>query len=96
MAEKKARGAPEARPWLPTEYSDEDVGALKALARGDCPEHQQRRAMKFIVEQLCGVYDLEFRPGPEGDRESAFAGGKRWVGLQIVKMVNLPSKRSEQ
>ena len=88
MASRKERKAPEALPWLPTEYTDFDVGSLKALAKGEANQEQQVHAMRFIVEQLAGVYDLEFRPGVEGDRNTAFAGGKRWVGLQIVKMVN--------
>lgn len=59
--------------------------------RGVASEEQQRRAMRFLVERICGAYDLEYRPAeldPDG-RASAFAGGKRFVGLQLIKFANL-------
>ncbi|MGH8266650.1 MAG: hypothetical protein ACRETS_04970, partial [Steroidobacteraceae bacterium] len=47
----------------------------------------QRRAMRFIVEQLCGTYDLSYRS--EKPLDTAFAEGKRMVGLSIVKFIAL-------
>lgn len=78
---------PVGAPWAPASYEIADAGALQALARGECEPHQQQRALKFIVESLCGTYDLSYRPS--GDRDTAFAEGKRHVGLQIVKLTKL-------
>jgi hypothetical protein len=49
----------------------------------------QQRALKFIIENLCGTYDLSYRPGPDGDRDTTLAEGKRFVGLQIVKLLKV-------
>lgn len=74
-------------PWLPAAYTDRDVGAIQALARGDADEAAQKHVLRYIVETLCSCYDMSFRP--ESDRATAFAEGRRFVGLQIVKMMKL-------
>lgn len=83
MAVKPPVGAP----YAPPDYTIKDVGAIQALQRGDAPAHQQQRALKFIIETLCGAYDLSYRPG--SDRDTTFAEGRRFVGLQIVKLLHL-------
>jgi len=61
---------------------------LQALQRGEAEPHQQKRILQLLIYQLCGTYDLEFRPGgADGRRATDFAGGKRWVGLQLVTML---------
>lgn len=76
--------------FLPPKWEVEDIGALRALARGDAMEHQQIRALKFIVEGLAATYQQSFRPGGlEGDRETAFAEGRRFVGTQIVGLLTI-------
>ncbi|MGE4077396.1 MAG: hypothetical protein AB7F22_17710 [Reyranella sp.] len=96
--EKKPIAGPESIPWMPTSFTIAQAAAVRAVSAGSATPDQQRAAMKFIVEMICGTYDAEFRPGPDGARESAFAGGKRWVGLQIVKLSNTVyrSEPSEQ
>lgn len=64
------------------------MGALQALQRGDATGDQMQRALKWIVG-CAGTYDLSFRPGQDGERESSFAEGKRFVGLQIVKLLKI-------
>ena len=83
----KIPGAPREEPWKPCEWEQPDAAAVQAVAYGRATEDQQRRAIKFIVENLCGTFDLSFRPS--SDRDTAFAEGKRFVGLQIVKFTNL-------
>lgn len=61
--------------------------AVKALAAGNANEGQQQRALDWIVRTLCGTYDLTYRP--DSDRDSVFAEGKRFVGLQLVKQMKL-------
>lgn len=78
---------PKAEPWKPVDWDLADAGALQALARGDASSHAQQRALKFIVESLCATYDMSYRPS--GDRDTCFAEGKRYVGLQVVKLLAL-------
>ena len=75
-------------PLYPTPRSDRDIIAVRAVAKGNASEEQQRRALKFIVESLCATYDEPYRPGLEGARETDFALGKAHVGREIVKMVD--------
>ena len=85
MPKPRIKGTPQSLPHVPADWANADVGALQALQRGDATKGQQQRALKFIVEQLACTYDLSYRPN--GGTE--FAEGKRFVGLQIVKLLNL-------
>lgn len=69
------------------------VFAIRALQEGSASEGQQKMAWDYIMN-LCGVRDLEFRPGDAS--ASAFASGKRFVGLQLVKPVTLPAALVEK
>lgn len=71
---------------LPAIYDIPDVAAIQALAFGTATPDQQRRALEWIVNSACGTYDSEYR---SNDREHAYASGRRFVGLQIVKMTKL-------
>lgn len=79
---------PPPSPWKPARWEPADATALQAMKRGDAEPHLQQRALAWIIE-ACGTYDLSFRPGADGERATAFAEGKRSVGLQIVKLLNL-------
>lgn len=77
-------------PWLPPHYEDADVAAIQALAQGSANPHQQKRALAWMIEKACGVYDMSYRPGgAEGDRDTTFAEGRRFAGNQIVKLTKL-------
>ena len=76
-------------PWKPPAYALADVSAIQALAAGTADKLQQARALRLIIEGLAGTYDLSYRPGPEGDRDTTFAEGRRFVGLQLVKLTKL-------
>lgn len=73
-------------PMAPADYDVPDVAALQALQRGDATADQQRRALVWLVEKAALTYDLEYRTDP---RDHAFCSGRRFVGLQIVKMLKL-------
>jgi len=92
---KKPSGIPP--PWLPFDWSltqnVSKVAAIKALDSGTATSEQQRLAMTAIIEDLCGYYDLSYRPGEDGARETAFAEGKRFVGAQLVKLTKLDINR---
>lgn len=74
-------------PWKPAAFEDADAAALQALARGSASSDQQKRALDWIVLKACATYDLSYRP--DSERDTAFAEGRRSVGLQIVKLVKL-------
>ena len=84
---KPIPGAPKREAWHPPDWEIPDAAALQALARGTATEEQQRRALQYVIENICGTYDMSFRSGRPDD--SAFAEGKRFVGLQIVKLLKL-------
>jgi hypothetical protein len=84
-----AKKAPPGASWTPAPYGDADVTAVKALARD--PTH--KRALDWIIHQAAATYDLSFRPGTDGERETAFAEGRRFVGLTIVKLINTPAEQ---
>lgn len=83
-------------PWLPPSYDKADAYAIKALAAGTANEAQQQRAFKWITNIAAGIDDLSFRPGPDGSYLTAFAEGRRFVGLQIYKLKEISSELLEQ
>lgn len=99
---------PHELPWFPVIHTfpvkDElaifaldkaEVIAIKALKEGVANEHQQQLALRAIVEKIARVHDMSFRPGgSDGERATAFAEGKRYVGAQIVRAINLPMTMS--
>lgn len=88
-----AKKPPADAAWAPAPHEPPDTAAIQALARGEAAPHQQIHALKWIVEVAAGTYDQSYRPNSE--RESAFAEGRRFVGLQIVKQTKLITKRKE-
>ena len=79
MAKRPAPGSPFAGVDA---YDTAIVGAIKAVHR--TPEGQ--RAFKYIIEVLAAYYDLSYRAN---DRDTVFMEGRRFVGAQLVKLINL-------
>lgn len=76
--------------WLPAEWEPADATAMQALAAGTANAIQQKRALGWIVNNAAAMYDITYRPGGhDGDRDTAFAEGRRFVGSQIVKMLKI-------
>jgi hypothetical protein len=73
--------------WHPPAYEDLDVRAMQALAAGDASETEQQRALQWIIEQACAVYDEPFRPGDPSVVN--YMLGRRSVGLAIIKLMKL-------
>ena len=73
------------KPYLgPTIASDESAAmAIKALSEGVASPGQQQYALNYIIYELAEFNQMSYRPGPDGERDSAFAEGKRMVGHQI-------------
>ena len=45
--------------------------------------------MTWLIVDCCDYYGLSYRPGEDGRRDTDFAEGKRFVGAQVVKMMNI-------
>lgn len=75
-------------PYEPYPWADNlsVVYALKAIAKGEADAEQQKLVMKSLMD-ITGYYDLSYRP--DSDRDTSFAEGKRFIGAQLAKMVNL-------
>ena len=71
------------------EYAYADAAAIQAVFEGRADEHQQRRAMRFIVDEIADTYNLPYRPGPDGDRETCVAAGRMFVGQALVTISKL-------
>ncbi len=70
----------------PAAWEVADAASIQALAKGEATADQQARALRWIIEQAALTYDLEYRTET---RDHAFCSGRRFVGLQIVKMLKL-------
>jgi hypothetical protein len=71
------------------------VTAVKALARGDASEAQQKNVFRWIVEGASVYYGMSYRGGFGGDRDTAFLEGRRFVGHQLVHLVNMTREQME-
>jgi len=83
---------PKCDPWMPPDYDDGVVYAVRALGEGKANDGQQKLLwdwLMYVTAASEAWADLSFRPGgPESERATAFAEGKRFVGLQMRKMLH--------
>jgi hypothetical protein len=86
MAKQKRIG----RAYEPPLYDEHVQRAIRAWEAGNASEGQQKIAFAWVVNTAAATYDQPFRPGEDGDRETAFACGRMFVGQQIVKMLKAP------
>lgn len=78
------------QPWHPAKYDEADIYAVQALAAGVASADQQKRAVHWLLNNVCGTYDETYFA--DSERNSAYAQGKRHVGLQFVKAIKLPAR----
>lgn len=90
------------RPWKPVIVNTSpvvgagivnkaDAIAIRAVSQGEASPDQQKRAMEAIIGRIACADDLSFRAEDHGGMfETAFAEGKRYVGLQIRKLIHTP------
>jgi hypothetical protein len=90
------------RPWFPVQVLADneppasnlqirkaDAVALQAIASGTANEEQQKRAFAAILH-ISGAGDLAWMPEEHGgERDSTFAAGKQFVGLQLKKLTTI-------
>lgn len=77
-------------PFFQADYEVADATALKALQAGTADADQQQRALGWILNEGCRIKDVTFQP--DSDRTSAFAEGRRFVGLQIAKLLSVSTR----
>jgi hypothetical protein len=70
-------------PWQPIDTSVEELAAIHAMADGAANDRQQMLIIEWLM-RATAVTEMEFRP--TGERESNFAAGKRFVGLQFFTL----------
>ena len=77
-----------ALPDLTTDRGKVAVYAIQAMARGEASASQQKQAVDFILNDIALVGDLSWRPDEKGgERETSLAEGRRFVGLQIARII---------
>lgn len=77
------------KPHPPYELAQFDThirAAVAAVAAGTAESGQQMAAMHWVLFDLCGTYQQGYFP--DSARDSDFAAGKRWVGLQLAGLIN--------
>jgi hypothetical protein len=70
-------------------YDVADASAFQALKRGDASPDQQKRALEWIIRVGARIGDMPYFDGPDGERATAFACGKQFVGHAILKLLKL-------
>lgn len=84
------RATRKAPPFFNVSWEIADASALQALLRGDAEPEQQRRALDWIIQQAAMTYQPTFQP--DSDRTTAFAEGRRFVGLKIRELLSLSTR----
>lgn len=60
-------------------------------AQGEATAEQQKRAIEAIIGRIACADELSFRADDHGGtRETDFSEGKRYVGLQLRKLLSTP------
>ncbi len=66
--------------------------AFKSLEKGTAEPEQQKILLDFLIRIGCRTYDTDWFPD---ERISCFAAGRRFVGQQIVRFINLKIGKQE-
>lgn len=75
-------------PWKPPHWDIADATAIRNLYAGTATPEQQKRAIGYITNTLCGLEDWPYRPG-ESDRDTNIALGRQFVGHMILKFLRV-------
>ena len=77
-AQRPADGLPPVFPAIAT--------AIKALHAGNAEPRQQQMALDWIIRYASGKDEFQYYPT---DRDTVFSLGRRFVGEQIVGLINI-------
>lgn len=79
---------PKKSPPIPIpKWENADAYAMQALERGEATPEQQKRALAWIIYGACATYD--FCDKPDIERLAAIFDGRRFAGLQVVKLIKI-------
>ena len=81
---------PKKEPWLPADYDDDVIYAIRALSGGTANAGQQKIVWDYLMFLTAAdpeFADLFYRPGEVGRRDTDFALGKNYVGQQLRKLL---------
>lgn len=81
-------------PFFPAKPTKVAAAAIQALAAGNASPSQQKAALVFIVEKMCGNNEMSFCPG-EPDL-TTFAEGKRFIGQQITGLLKIKTSKLKE
>jgi hypothetical protein len=70
------------------DIDDQEHRAIRALNEGSATEHQQRLALKVIINKISRAQDALYIPGSFD--QTAFLNGRAFVGQQLLKFLNIP------
>lgn len=74
-------------PYFAAPWEVADASAFQSLQRGDASPEQQKRALDWLIRVGAATYNATFFPGsPDA---SAFAEGRRYVGLEVIKLLSV-------
>jgi hypothetical protein len=74
-------------PYFDAPWEVADASAFQALQRGDASPEQQKRSLDWLIRIGAATYNATFFPGQQD--ASAFAEGRRFVGLEVVKLLSV-------
>jgi hypothetical protein len=74
-------------PHFSCEYDVPTVSAVQALSRGEATPEQQKFCLNWLINVAAATYNETF--SSDGDRETSFACGRRFVGLNLVKLLHI-------
>lgn len=68
------------------QFTVADIHALQRVYAGDATPEQQKRAMSWILTDLCRIKELGYH---ENDRDTAFAQGRKFPGLKLAEFITI-------
>lgn len=70
----------------PAPYSEAILYAARAMKDGKANEGQQKAFLEWLMFGACRIRDVSYQPGDQ--LASAFAEGRRFVGLQVGALMD--------
>lgn len=72
--------------YEPAKWEIADVVAIQACADGTADATQQKRVINWLIHNAACTDDVDYRTN---EREHVFTSGRRFVGLQLRKLIGL-------
>ena len=72
--------------WVPEKYKPADARAVQDLEQGKATPDQQKRVLNLVIRSLACTYHPSYR---DNERDTIFMEGRRFVGLELINLLNL-------